>query len=186
MPTIITHSIVAIATLQIINKNVRTIWLWIGMIVVSILPDADVISFTLGIKYGDFFGHRGFFHSLFFSLLISFIIMLFLRKLTHFEPGKWWKYVVLLFCVGASHGILDAFTNGGLGIALLAPFDTGRYFFPWTPIPVAPIGLRPFFSSWGLRVIGWEFVIIILPLFTAVLIIKPLIRICQNKRIRSK
>jgi inner membrane protein len=34
----------------------------------------------------------------------------------------------------ASHGILDAFTNGGLGVAFFAPFDKTRYFFPVTPM----------------------------------------------------
>jgi inner membrane protein len=48
--------------------------------------------------------------------------------------------------VTASHGVLDALTNGGLGVAFFAPFSNTRYFFPWTPIQVSPIGLR-FFSS---------------------------------------
>jgi hypothetical protein len=32
-------------------------------------------------------------------------------------------------------------TDGGLGCALFWPFDTTRYFAPWRPIPVSPIGL---------------------------------------------
>ena len=32
-------------------------------------------------------------------------------------------------------------TDGGLGCALLWPFSLSRYFAPWRPIPVAPIGL---------------------------------------------
>ncbi|NIM12838.1 MAG: hypothetical protein GTO45_29905 [Candidatus Aminicenantes bacterium] len=52
----------------------------------------------------------------------------------------------------ASHGVLDAFTNGGLGIALLSPFDTTRHFSPWQPIEVAPIGIWAFFSDWGVKV----------------------------------
>jgi len=57
---------------------------------------------------------------------------------------------LIFFCV-ASHGLLDALTNGGRGIALLWPFTNARYFAPWRPIPVAPIGLR-FLSSRGLHV----------------------------------
>jgi inner membrane protein len=34
---------------------------------------------------------------------------------------------------------------------LFWPFDTHRYFAPWNPIPVAPIGRR-FFSSSGMSV----------------------------------
>ena len=50
-----------------------------------------------------------------------------------------------------SHGLLDTLTDGGLGAALLWPFDLTRYFAPWRPIPVAPIGLD-FLSRYGLAV----------------------------------
>jgi inner membrane protein len=60
---------------------------------------------------------------------------------------------------------LDASTNGGLGIALLSPFDNTRLFFPWTPIEVSPIGVKAFFSTWGLVVIKSELQWIWLPSF---------------------
>ena len=82
---------------------------------------------------------------------------------------RWFFYLLLFFLISASHGILDAFTSGGLGIALLSPFDHTRYFFPWTPIEVSPIGIRAFFSNWGLAVMKSEFVWVWLPsLFIAV------------------
>jgi inner membrane protein len=58
----------------------------------------------------------------------------------------------------ASHALLDTLTNGGLGCALFWPFDLTRYFAPWTPIPVSPIGLR-YFSSYGMFVAGSEAVL---------------------------
>nr|HRC76832.1 rhodanese-like domain-containing protein [Kouleothrix sp.] len=33
------------------------------------------------------------------------------------------------------HGVLDAMTDGGLGVAFFAPFSATRYFFPFRPIP---------------------------------------------------
>jgi membrane-bound metal-dependent hydrolase YbcI (DUF457 family) len=57
--------------------------------------------------------------------------------------------------VTASHGVLDAMTDGGLGIAFFAPFDNTRYFFPFRPVKVSPIGLS-FFSARGLDVIWSE------------------------------
>jgi membrane-bound metal-dependent hydrolase YbcI (DUF457 family) len=48
----------------------------------------------------------------------------------------------------ASHGLLDTMTDGGLGCALLWPFSLTRYFAPWRPIPVAPIG-SDFLSPYG-------------------------------------
>ncbi len=65
--------------------------------------------------------------------------------------------------VAGSHGILDAMTTGGRGVALLWPLSTDRYFLPWRPIPVAPIGAR-FFSPAGLEVAAWELVAF-LPVF---------------------
>ena len=75
--------------------------------------------------------------------------------------------LAFLFFLGASHGVLDAFTDGGLGVALLAPFDNTRYYMPWRPIPVAPIGMRYYFSSWGLSVTAFEAVYLWLPLLIA-------------------
>ena len=54
-----------------------------------------------------------------------------------------------LFMATASHGVLDAMTDGGSGVAFLAPFDDTRYFLPWRPIPVSPIGVSRFFSGAG-------------------------------------
>ena len=63
----------------------------------------------------------------------------------------------------ASHGVLDAMTDGGIGVALLAPFDTRRYYLPWRPIVVSPLGLRPFLSAWGMAVLASEAVWVWLP-----------------------
>jgi len=85
-------------------------------------------------------------------------------------------YFIFFFLLSASHGIFDAFTNGGLGIALLSPFDNTRYFFPWTPIIVSPLGIKGLLSNWGLIVIKSELLWIWLPSFLIV-IISTLVRI---------
>jgi inner membrane protein len=54
-------------------------------------------------------------------------------------------------------------TDGGLGVAFFSPFNTARYFLPWTPIRVSPIGLTRFFSYRGLAVIQSELLWIWLP-----------------------
>ena len=78
------------------------------------------------------------------------------RGVPGLSPARLWLYV---FLATASHGLLDALTNGGPGVAFFAPFDDTRYFFAFRPIVVSPIGIRPFFSAWGARVIvsevGW-------------------------------
>ncbi len=57
-------------------------------------------------------------------------------------------------------------TNGGLGIALFSPFDDRRVFLPFNPILPSPIGIRAFFSPWGVDVLITEFVWVIFPLGT--------------------
>ena len=84
---------------------------------------------------------------------------------------SWWCLVVYFFAVTASHPILDAMTNGGLGVAFFAPFDNSRYFLPWRPIEVSPIGVRAFFTLRGLTVLQSEFIWIWIPSLTGMVVI---------------
>lgn len=68
-----------------------------------------------------------------------------------------------MFVITVSHGILDAMTNGGLGVAFFAPFDTQRYFFIWRPIQVSPLGVRRFFTWRGLGILSSEILWVWLP-----------------------
>ena len=52
-----------------------------------------------------------------------------------------WLY---LFASMASHGLIDALTNGGLGIAFFAPFSNERFFFSYRPIEVSTLNIRHF------------------------------------------
>ncbi len=105
----------------------------VGMSALSLLPDADVWAFKMGIPYEDPFGHRGASHSIVFALVTGVVTALLLAR-----PRLWTFGLAAL--VVLSHPLLDALTDGGLGVALFWPFDVTRYFAPWQPIPVAPIG----------------------------------------------
>ena len=63
---------------------------------------------------------------------------------------------VYFFLATASHGFLHAMTDGGLGVAFFSPFDNHRFFLPWTPIRVSPIGVGRFFTDRGLAVLQSE------------------------------
>lgn len=131
-------------------------WAWALLLVsLSLLPDLDVIAFRLGIPYGAPFGHRGAIHSVAFALLVGASALI--LKLSPI------RVAVVSALVVASHGLLDTLTDGGKGIALLWPFSNQRYFAPWRPIPVAPIGSR-LFSPAGLRLMAHE-AILFFPLF---------------------
>jgi inner membrane protein len=128
----------------------------------SILPDADVIGVAFGISLRSLLGHRGVSHSLLFAIVVAAVIVaLCFRRAP--ESVSRVRLGLYLFLATASHGALDALTNGGPGIAFFAPFDDTRYFFPFRPVVVSPLDLRPFFSEWGLRVIESELLWIWLP-----------------------
>src|SRR5580765_4972343 len=44
---------------------------WAIGVLCSVIPDIDVVGFRFGIRYGDFWGHRGFTHSLGFAALLA-------------------------------------------------------------------------------------------------------------------
>lgn len=143
MPSIFSHPIVPLAIACAVGRERITPSLLVAGIVVSILPDADVLGFKFGIPYTHIFGHRGFFHSICFSLLSALIGVLILKKFS-IRPKVAFLF---LFLSMASHGLLDAATDGGLGISIFSPFSNHRYFFPWHPITVSPLSVSYFFSS---------------------------------------
>jgi len=119
-------------------------------------PDADVLGFRLGINYEDLLGPHSLLVAIILSLVVTFLAFPQL-------PPRWTRLVLFpyFFVVTASHGVLDALTDGGLGVAF-APFDDTRYFFPFRPIKVSPIGLS-LFSARGLDVIWSELLWVCIP-----------------------
>ncbi|WP_103071413.1 metal-dependent hydrolase [Aquimarina sediminis] len=162
MASIFAHGFTAYALGKSFSKELYTKKLWILGILCSVLPDADVIGFKFGIAYEDFWGHRGFSHSLLFALLLGILItLIFYRKKAFTKTGV--ALVLYFFICTASHGILDAMTTGGLGIAFFSPFNDLRYFLPWRPIQVSPIGASKFFSIWGIKVLLSELIWVAIP-----------------------
>ena len=154
MPSIISHPAVTIALAPVFQRfRVPQKIFFLGTFC-TIVPDFDVVGFFFGIEYESLFGHRGFTHSLLFAALFSAIIAFgFLRKRTDLSPMSCF---IFLFLCTASHGIFDALTNGGHGVAFFTPFDQTRYFFSWRPIQVSPLGVSRFFSRWGAVVLFTE------------------------------
>lgn len=169
MPTIITHTALAGAAGLSFAPKAVPVRFWVLSVLCSVLPDADVAAFIVGIPYDHPLGHRGFFHSPFFGLLVGIVAVLLFFHSVRFLSKRWLFLVAYFALVTASHGLLDAFTDGGLGIALLAPFDFRRCFFPWTPVVVSPIGVAGMFSEWGLEVMRSELVWVWLPCLVVVI-----------------
>lgn len=153
MASAFSHAVVALA----LGKARRDWFDWRAValgVFCSVIPDVDVVGFRFGVAYGDLWGHRGLTHSLLFAVLLSGIFagVFYWRGPRALTAGI---YVYLFVCT-ASHGLLDAMTDGGLGVAFFSPFDTSRYFFPVRPIAVSPIGVRGFFTERGVRVLASE------------------------------
>lgn len=166
MPTILTHAIVPLAIGAALGKRTIPPRLLIAGAVAAMLPDFDVAAFKLGIAYADDFGHRGASHSLLFAACLGLLGAIAADSLRckRAVAGLW------LFACTASHPLLDALTNGGLGVALFWPWSDARLFAPWRPIAVSPIGAG-FFTSRGLTVLASEFRWIWLPVAGMTLLI---------------
>jgi inner membrane protein len=108
--------------------------LWYSFL--ALLPDVDVVGFRLRVPYEAPFGHRGALHSIPIAIAVGVAV-----AVSQMARRRAWAVPALVATgVVASHGILDALTDGGLGVALFWPFTDSRSFLPWRPIPVSPIG----------------------------------------------
>lgn len=170
MPSLITHAIVAAGATRLAFGAGAPRSLYGAAVALSCLPDADVVGFRLGVPYAAPWGHRGASHALVMAALVSLPVAAALRwwfRRTAGAPrvAALWAF---LFVAAASHGLLDALTNGGHGIALLWPFSDARFFAPWRPIAVSPISLTRFVSGRGLLVLASEAAVVWAPLGAAV------------------
>jgi inner membrane protein len=149
----------------------------------SVVPDLDVTGFYFGVQYGDLWGHRGLTHSVVFAALLagSIVAVRYRDKGTVAMTGL---FLYFLFST-VSHGVLDAMTNGGLGVAFFAPFDTTRYFLPVRPVLVSPIGVSEFFSEYGVRILASEALWIWLPSGVAFLVLRSVQRLWTTKPVAS-
>lgn len=162
MASAFSHAVVALGIGTCFYRPEIPKRIWLAGVVCSVIPDLDVIGFRFGVRYGDFWGHRGFTHSLVFAALLAAVVtvVMFRRGLSGIGGLGLLGY---LFLATASHGLLDAMTNGGLGVAFFSPFDNTRYFLPWRPIRVSPIAVTRFFTLKGLAIVQNEAVWIWLP-----------------------
>ncbi len=158
MATIFSHPAVPLAVGIALGRGVIPSRLLGFGLLCSILPDVDVLAFKLGIPYGAMLGHRGFSHSILFAILVA-VAFRIGSKVGREHP---WTTLLFLSFATISHGLLDALTNGGLGIGFFAPFSGRRYFFPADWIEVSPIGAS-FFSARGMVVLKSELLAVWLP-----------------------
>ncbi len=159
MPTVMSHAVVGLALGTLTSFPTRRRAFWLASAALPMLPDLDVVGRALGIPFYSTWGHRGVSHSFAAAAVVGVVAALLLHRRLETQRAPLAVYFAALT---ASHGVLDALTNGGPGVAFFAPFDGTRYFFPWRPIPVSPLASH-FFGEWGWRVFTAELALIWLP-----------------------
>ena len=155
MPTIISHPAVPLAIGIGLGSRIIPPRLLTAAIVGSIVPDIDVYTH----HFFAAISHRGVTHTPACALLVALSAALVARALR----TTYMRALVFVFVATLSHPVLDMFTNGGSEIPIFWPVSNERYFMPWTPIEVSPIGLTRFFSARGIEVLESELVWVWLP-----------------------
>ena len=162
MPSFISHAVAATGiAAPFYRPGVPRRLLIVGAAFAA-MPDLDAIGFWLGVPSGGLFGHRGITHSLSFAVVLATttVALRYRKGAGPLGPGLVWLFLLL---ATASHGLLDTLTDGGRGVALLAPFSLERFVAPVRPIAVSPIGFHGVLSLRGLRIAGTELLVIWLP-----------------------
>jgi inner membrane protein len=154
MPTAISHAVAGLGIAACFCGPEVPGSMWALGALCGALPDVDVLGLRW-VRRGSIWGHRGITHSVVFAAALAGAIvgLGFRQGVPGLPPEKMW---VFLFLATISHSLLDALTDGGAGVALLAPFDNRRFFFPWRPIRVANFGVRWLFTRRGTVVLTNE------------------------------
>jgi len=174
MATVFTHSFFAAFLGKAFFPGRMPVRFWMLVLLCAVLPDLDVLAFKVGLAYRHALGHRGFLHSLLFALIVGVTVTLAAFREERRFSRRWWLLAGCFSLVTASHGVLDAMTNGGYGTGFLLPFDPTRYFLPWRPLQVSPIGIKGLLSMQGVRIILNEMLWIWLPCLAACFVLRRL------------
>ena len=99
----------------------------VAMLIVSILPDIDMIGYALGYHYPSPFAHRGFTHSLILALAVG---LLALAAAPRMKTKRGIAFFAVFLAI-VSHYFLDALGSRYLGVPIFLPFDETRFILPW-------------------------------------------------------
>lgn len=154
MPSVFSHAIVGSTLVACGLPRPRAALIALGAVLAAV-PDLDVVGLAFGWGLDHPLGHRGLSHSLTVAIGLAGLAAALLRLRPPERRGRIWLVLAL---AAASHGVLDAMTNGGRGVAFFAPFVDTRWHFPVRPIEVSPIGVVSFFSRRGVEVLANEMV----------------------------
>ncbi|MGI9319588.1 MAG: metal-dependent hydrolase [bacterium] len=177
MATWFTHPLVPIALSVGLGQKVIPPRLLAAGVLLSVLPDLDVVMYQFGVSWSSIYGHRGFTHSIGFAAICAVVLAFCFRE----RNG-----VALLFgfLVVMSHALLDAMTWGGQGVAIYWPLSGERILMQNRPLPASPLDVQQFLR-WGGFVLRSEFKQVWLPLMGFAIVLGVSRRLLRPKLARA-
>lgn len=159
MSSLLGHALAGLTISAAFTKGRPPRRTWAFAMACALAPDLDWFTGFLPFLDGTSLSHRGMSHSLIAAGLIATAAMLIGFRSDLRNPRPW----ACLLSAAFSHGLLDACTFGGTGVAFLLPFSRARFVCVWQPIFVSPIPLSGKLFDWLLFSLGTEVVWIGIP-----------------------
>ena len=180
MPSLFAHAVAGAAVGSALPPPRAARRVWIATALCAALPDIDALGRPFGnLRYEAVFGgHRGFTHSVAFAALLAALIASgFFRqsRWNRVRPRLWATF----FIATVSHGIFDALSTIGNGVAFWAPFSWTHYEFVWQPL--GEIGPGPRGPERILALVGNELLWVGLPALIVVAIARFIRRSPRNQ-----
>jgi len=159
MSSLFGHALAGLAISAAFTRSRPPRRLWALAVACAVAPDVDWFSQFFQVADGSDLAHRGLTHSLLAALLIATLAMAVGFRDQLRSPRHW----ACLLSATFSHGLLDACTFGGTGVAFLLPFSDARFVSAWQPMFVSPIPLSDRLLDWLWFSLGTELMWIGLP-----------------------
>jgi inner membrane protein len=178
MPSIFAHAVagVSLASAAFIPRPVPR-RVWITGAIVAAVPDIDAIGRPFGnVAIERLLGdHRGFTHSVLFAALLGGMVAWAFVRARQWTGFHRRLFIALALAI-ASHGVLDALSTIGNGVAFWAPFSWTHYEFLWQPLGEIGPGSRG--PERAFEIVGNEFVWVGLPSLTLLALAHVIRRAC--------
>jgi inner membrane protein len=139
MPTIFGHAVAGLTIAAAFKGDRLPRRTWIVATACAVAPDADWFVSLLPLARGHALNHRGAAHSLFAALVLATLALVVAYRPLQRRFRLW----LCLAAAAVSHGLLDACTCGGVGVALFMPFSDTRWACVFQPVHVSPLPLNP-------------------------------------------
>lgn len=135
MPSLLGHAVAGLAITESFRQAKLPRRTWILAPLCAVVPDLDWFVSFGAIHKNHILNHRGVAHSLFGALILAAATLL----VTYRKDQRCGQLWLCLSLCALSHGLMDACTSGGVGVALFMPFSDSRWACIWQPIQVAPL-----------------------------------------------